>query len=135
MKMPIPEKLYKKIYKIVPRLTVDAIVKTPRGILLARREFEPHKGCWNFPGGVVYYGETLEHAVKRKVLDEVGLKVKIKKFLGVYEFPLRYTFGHVITHVFLCKPTGGKIKNAKFFKKIPRNIYPGQRTIIKRFVK
>ncbi|MBU0975306.1 NUDIX domain-containing protein, partial [Patescibacteria group bacterium] len=76
----LPYKTFKYIYRKVPRLCVDVIVKTPRGIILTKRSIPPAKGWWHIPGGTILWGETVEQAVKRVAREEVGVEVKIKKF-------------------------------------------------------
>lgn len=42
-------------------------------------------GKWFFPGGEVEIGEPIEDAMKREVLEETGIKVKVEKFLDFRE--------------------------------------------------
>lgn len=132
------EKLYKKIFSLVPRLTVDILIKDYRGILLIKRKVNPETGKWQTPGGRVFFGERLEHAVKRIVKEETGLKIKIQEFLGVFEIPKKYTQTHDVTLIYLGKPIGGKVKvnfqasEIKFFKKLPRMGF-GLRDFLKKY--
>lgn len=111
-----------------PILTVDAIIKDQRGILLTKRAVPPCKGRWCLPGGKVECGERVGDAVKREVLEETGLKVKIKKFVGIFDDPKRDPRGHVISLCFLASIAGGKITisdevlDVRFFRKIPRQL-------------
>ena len=51
-------------------------------ILLQGRESETtSKDCLNFPGGKVEPNETLEQALKREILEELGVKVTSSKLL------------------------------------------------------
>lgn len=52
--------------------------------LLSRRIAEPYKGLWQFPGGHVELGETIEQAGIREVLEEVGIAVQIDRPLMTY---------------------------------------------------
>ena len=59
-----------------------ALIFNSKGeILLAHRM---DKDLWNLPGGKVEKGESPDQAVIREVKEEVGLKVDIKRFVGVY---------------------------------------------------
>jgi ADP-ribose pyrophosphatase YjhB (NUDIX family) len=136
MHKKIPDKLYKKIFSLVPRLTVDIIIKNKKGVVLVKRDIEPSKGKWQTPGGRVFFGESLKHAVKRVAKEETGLNIKIQKFVRVFEIPKKYTQSHDITLVYLAKPVGGKLKDnwqgkPRFFKKLPRNIGFGLRKVLK----
>jgi len=90
-------------------------------LLLIRRRFEPFKGRWALPGGFVDDNETVEQAVGREALEETGLKVKVKKIIGVYSDPRRDRRGN-ITVAFLVKFVGGRLgkgneaEEVKWFK-------------------
>jgi 8-oxo-dGTP diphosphatase len=124
----IPEKLYRQFMKNFPIMVVDAVIKDRRGVLLTLRSIKPYKGYWTLPGGGVNRGETLKDAAKREVLEETGLKVEVVKYNGYYDSPLRDRRRHAISHVFICKAVGGKLKtnheteNLEFFKKLPKKI-------------
>ncbi len=136
-KMDISTREWHRIFKRVPRLCVDLVIKDRRGVVLAKRENTFGAGKWNLPGGSVLFGEGIIDAVKRKAKEETGLRVKILKFLGVYEYRGRGNFGHPVSLCFLCKPIGGKLKgdeygtDVRFFKKLPAKLWPGQINLIK----
>ncbi|MBN2517496.1 MAG: NUDIX hydrolase [Candidatus Altiarchaeota archaeon] len=90
-----------------PRLTVDAIIAKEGRILLVKRRYEPYKGYWALPGGFVEWGETVEEALKREVLEETGLKVDIGRLVNVYSEPDRDPRGHSITVAYSCGIVGG----------------------------
>lgn len=123
-KLPFEE--FKSIYSRVPRLCVDCVIQNSDGILLTKRKIPPCIDQWHLPGGTVLFGESLEEALKRVVKEEVGLRVKIVKFLGMIDWVKNHTFGHTVSLVYLLKPTGGKLQGSKqarevkFFQKIPQ---------------
>jgi 8-oxo-dGTP diphosphatase len=92
-----------------PRLTADGVVVKDGKILLVKRKFDPFKGKWALPGGFVEYGETVENAAVREVLEETGLETRVKRLIGVYSDPKRDPRGHTITIVYLLEIQGGKI--------------------------
>jgi 8-oxo-dGTP diphosphatase len=74
------------------RLAVDAVVfgydpKDGISILLIKRKYDPFKGGWAIPGGLVLENESLEKAVERELEEETGVKVDYLEQL--------YTFGAV----------------------------------------
>ncbi len=82
----LPEKEYSNIVEKMPVCCVDVVVSCKGKILLVCRSNEPSKGKWWFPGGRIYKNEKLQDAAIRKVFEEVGLKVKVKKELGAFEY-------------------------------------------------
>lgn len=134
----IPFKEFNRVYKKVPRLAVDVIIKTPKGVLLSKRSIEPCKGMWHIPGGTVLFGKKLKDTVKRVAEEEVGIDVTISKPLGNIEYSLETEDGrHTITIVYLVKLKGGKLKvgeqgeEVKFFKKVPQNTIKEQAKFLK----
>jgi ADP-ribose pyrophosphatase YjhB (NUDIX family) len=84
---PLPEAEYQAIFQKVPRLTVEVVVFSELGVLLARRAGGPCDGLWNLPGGTVRFAEPLVAAVHRVALDEVAADVVIDDLLGYLEYP------------------------------------------------
>jgi len=71
-------------------VSVDAVVfgydsKHGLSVLLIRRKYDPFKGRWAIPGGLVNENESLETAVKRELKEETGIQVNYLEQL--------YTFG------------------------------------------
>ncbi|MGM0607443.1 MAG: NUDIX domain-containing protein [Candidatus Muiribacteriota bacterium] len=95
-----------------PSLTVDGIVKLSEGIVLIKRKNTPFKGLWALPGGFVDYGEKVENALLREMKEEISIKVKIEKMLGVYSDPERDPRGHTVSIVYICE-TLEKSRNIK----------------------
>lgn len=89
-----------------PKLTVDAIVPTERGIVLVRRGRGPFAGKWALPGGFVEYGEDPERAVLREVEEETGLRGELLGLVGVYGAPGRDPRGHTVSVVYEVEAEG-----------------------------
>ena len=53
-----------------------AVIEKDGKILMCVRERDPQKGKLDLPGGFVSYGETVEQALKREILEETGASVK-----------------------------------------------------------
>lgn len=81
----IPDDEWATIVQNVPIVSVDLVVLTDDGVVLAKRTNEPAKGEWFVPGGRVRKGERLENAVHRVAKEELGIEIEIVESLGVYE--------------------------------------------------
>lgn len=57
------------------------ILNNKNEVLLVK---SPRRG-WEFPGGVVEAGESLQTALKREVLEESGTNIEITGFSGLYK--------------------------------------------------
>ena len=93
-----------------PKPTVDIIVTDGERVILVRRGKDPFKGQWVFPGGFVEYGEAVENAALRELLEETGVKAELKAILGVYSRPDRDPRAHHISVVFVASHTDGQPK-------------------------
>lgn len=96
----------------VPKIAVDILIIKDGKIVLLSRDIEPFRGLFDFPGGMVEYGETVEKAGVREAEEETGLKVKLKDILGVYSSPTRDPRFHTIAVAFIAEPVGGKLKGS-----------------------
>jgi colanic acid biosynthesis protein WcaH len=144
IKSNIPTSLYKKIHSLLPIACVDIIIVNKKNeFFLVKRKNKPALGKWWFPGGRIYKNETLKEAVKRKVLEETGLKVKIVKCLGAEEtfFP-DGPFSdstHTINTIFLTSTDTADMKikldsqsdDGRWFSKISKHWHP----YVKKFLK
>jgi ADP-ribose pyrophosphatase YjhB (NUDIX family) len=90
---PLSEAEFRDIYAKVPRLTVEVVVQSARGVLLTQRQSGPCAGLWHIPGGTVRFGEPLVAAVKRVAATELGLEISVGPFLGYIEYPSHYLNG------------------------------------------
>jgi len=89
-----------------PHHTVTAaIIERDGKYLLARR---PQKGLlgglWEFPGGKVEAGESLESCLHREIRAKLGMAIHIGAPFGIYRHA--YTHFRFTLHAFLCYPNG-----------------------------
>jgi ADP-ribose pyrophosphatase len=59
-----------------PIVGVGAIVFREGKILLVKRARDPGRGLWAIPGGRLEYGETLQQATEREILEETGITIR-----------------------------------------------------------
>jgi A/G-specific adenine glycosylase len=92
----------------VPQLTVTAAVIARDGcVLIARRPQEGLLGgLWEFPGGKLEAGESLEACLAREIREELGCQVGVGAELGVYHHA--YTHFKVTLHAFACQLMAGE---------------------------
>ena len=55
-----------------------AIIRRDQELLLTRRKADVHlPNLWEFPGGKVEAGESLQAALEREIREELGIRVKV----------------------------------------------------------
>ena len=96
-----------------PDVIVDAFIKKDNKYLaVKRRKIEP--GTWETPGGRVEFGERIEDALKREIKEEVGIEIKINKFLGWGEglncYHIDGTPRHRFILYFECETVSGELQ-------------------------
>ena len=123
----IPQTTYDQITKLMPIVSVEALIIADDKMLFLRRKNEPAKGQWWFPGGRIRKDEALQETLSREIKEETGLKIVSARLIGVYSriFPER----HDVTIVYSCKCKPGKIilneehTEFKFFETPPSNLH------------
>jgi len=89
-------------YPAHPLVGVGALVHDREGrVLLIKRKFEPNKGRWSLPGGLLETGETLLEAGRREVKEEVGVEIEVEELFQVSEEIVRDSEGKARFHFVL----------------------------------
>ncbi len=130
----IPAGLFNLMMRVLPIVSVEALIVADGGLLFLKRRNEPVKGEWWFPGGRICKGESLESALRRKVKEETGLKLLESRLINVYSrvFPER----HDVTVAYLCKCKRGEVvlneehSEFAFFKRPPSGLHSCLREVI-----
>ena len=89
-------------YPAHPLVGVGALIHDSEGrVLLIKRKFEPNKGKWSLPGGLMETGEKLIEAGRREVREELGVELDIEGLFHVSEELIRDEAGKTRFHFVL----------------------------------
>ncbi len=89
---------------------VGAVILNSEGrVFLAKRgpEAGNERHKWEFPGGGVEFGERLEDAVTREVMEEYGFEIKVESLIDVVNHILPDEKQHWVSPTFLCRYKSG----------------------------
>lgn len=128
----LPLDIFLKSFENVPRVAINLIITDKENrVLLTRRNIEPSKGSWHFPGSFLLKNELIVEAQKRLAEDELGIKIENNKInlLGVFEDMDGDPRGHVIDVMYGLKVEDvAEVKvtketlEVKFFDKLPEDM-------------
>ena len=96
--------------------STNAVVFNGRGEVLLQRRSD--NGFWALPGGGVEVGESVGQGVIRETLEETGLRVTVKRLVGLYSDPEHYCIMsypdgkiiHYVAAVFECERESGELR-------------------------
>ncbi len=94
--------------KPVPHVVATAaVLRRGRKVLIGRRpEGVLLGGLWEFPGGKLEKGESLEAGLRRELSEELGVEIEVGPTLGVFNHA--YTHFRVTVHAFQCQLLEGE---------------------------
>lgn len=105
------ERPVKKAKKPIPHYDVTCgLIQNEQGDLLIakRRDQDLLGGLWEFPGGKIEEGETMEACLSRELEEELGIQVEVgERFIQVHH---AYTHFKITLYAFWCTylPDGGE---------------------------
>lgn len=92
----------------LPRVGCGAAILRDGKLLLIRRAKAPEAGCWGLPGGKVDPFETVRNAVRREVLEELGIEIVGERLLCVVDQIDEAQGDHWVAPVFLAREFKGE---------------------------
>ena len=95
--------------KKVPHLVVGAAVTVNRKgevMIAQRKQTDMLGGLWEFPGGKLEPGETIEECIARELKEELGINVEVGDFL----MTVKHAYSHftMTMHVYFTKIISGR---------------------------
>lgn len=103
-----------RMYPETPIPAVGAFILKDGKLLLVKRAYEPGAGKWTVPGGAIELGEKTVEALRREILEEVGIRLKNVKLLDIYDAIFRDDEGRIRYHYviieFLAEPETMEVK-------------------------
>jgi len=90
---------------------VGAVVLDSQGqLFLAQRgpAARNEVGAWEFPGGAVAYGERLEDAIQRELIEEFGMIVEVVGQLAAFDHILPAEHQHWVSITYLAMHSDGR---------------------------
>jgi 8-oxo-dGTP diphosphatase len=97
-----------------PMVGVGGVVISGGRALLVRRGRAPLEGQWSIPGGMLEVGETLLEGVRRELLEETGIEVRVGELIEVFERIMPdgggKTHYHFVVLDYLCEAVSGEAR-------------------------
>lgn len=94
-------------------VTAGVLCRDERVLVCRRRPDVEHAGKWEFPGGKVEAGESLEACLRRELAEELGIDAGVGHLL----WRTRHTYGggkSVMLHFFFVREYAGEVRNQVF---------------------
>ena len=97
-----------------PIVGVGGVVIRDGRVLLIRRARPPLQGEWSIPGGGLNVGETIVEGVRRELIEETGIDVRVLDHIETFERIMLDEYEKVQYHYvildYLCDPIGGELR-------------------------
>jgi 8-oxo-dGTP diphosphatase len=86
---------------------VAAIIRKEGKTFATQRGYGDWKDYWEFPGGKIEPGESVEEALRREIWEELEIHVEIEQFFQTIEWD--YPEFHLTMHCYLCHIESGNL--------------------------
>ena len=96
-----------KTVKVVAAVIKATNEKGEPIIFATQRGYGDFKGGWEFPGGKVEAGETLQEALKREIMEELETEIKVGEYIDTIEYD--YPTFHLSMDCFWCEVVEGHL--------------------------
>lgn len=90
-----------------PKPTAGIVLADGNKILLVKRSIEPAKGEWDIPGGFIEDHEHPLDTINREIMEELGVKIEVEKFLGIFMDKYGYSGGSTLNIYYTGKIISG----------------------------
>ncbi len=91
---------------------IKALIKKEDKFLIVNINVQGEE-FWDLPGGKVDFGESPYETLHREIKEEIDLKAKIIKPLGMWWFFRKVDGDQVVCNTFLCEPEGYDVDISK----------------------
>ena len=96
-----------KTGKVVAAVICDSLQEKKK-IFATARGYGEFKGLWEFPGGKIEAGETLQQALVREIQEELNAKITVGELIERIEYD--YPTFHLSMDCFWCEVVEGELK-------------------------
>ena len=96
-----------KIVRVVAAVIKAVNEKGEPIIFATQRGYGEFKGGWEFPGGKIESGETLQEALKREIMEELETEVAVGELIDTVEYD--YPEFHLSMDCFWCEIVNGDL--------------------------
>ena len=87
-------------------VVIGIVLRNGTLLISQRPDQGPLGGLWEFPGGKLEPGESIEHCLARELLEELAVQVSVLEPLPIVEHD--YPAVHVRLHPYLCQHLCGE---------------------------
>lgn len=84
---------------------VAAVIRNSNYIFATQRGYGEFKDGWEFPGGKIEKGETLQQALMREIREELEAEISVGDLIETVEYD--YPEFHLVMHCFWCTIKSG----------------------------